>query len=405
MKKIFALFIVSALITIQACTQNNPADTAFINTEISAADKIITEPVNAEKIPELIIMPDLFVESIIENMSIEQKIGQMFILSARRDGSGVGITGINQNTRDLINNYNIGGFILFSENIATAEQTADYINDLQRESALPMFIAVDEEGGRVLRTEALDVPRAAAAMSIGDTGDAQNAYKSARTIAGYLLPLGFNVNFAPVADVFTNPQNTVIGDRAFSSEADTTARMVEHFTRGLLDGNILPAVKHFPGHGDTLEDSHFGAAVTYKTLEELLECELIPFKAGIKAGAPFVMVGHINAPNSGVDFTIPEPALFSPYLLQLILRGQLGFEGIIITDALDMGAVTKYYDSAETAVKAVLAGVDILLMPADFEQAYTGIIQAAESGVIPVERIDESVRRILTVKYNAGIIE
>jgi beta-N-acetylhexosaminidase len=264
-----------------------------------------------------------------------------------------------------------------------------------------LFIGIDEEGGRVLRTRNLDVPRIPPAQKIGESGNVKQAYDAAEIIAGYLLPLGFNTNFAPVADVFSNPRNTVIGDRAFSADAKTAGNLVLGFTRGLLENNILPALKHFPGHGETLADSHFGIASTDKTLEELKECEFIPFQAGIDAGAPFVMTGHISTPNITGD---NMPALFSSYLLRDILRGMLGFDGVIITDALNMGAVTKYYNSEETAVKAVIAGVDILLMPDNLEQAFAGIIKALESGEIPETRIDESVKRILTVKYEAGII-
>ena len=355
------------------------------------------------QIPTEIIPPsDFNIELFLQNMTLKQKVGQMFFQAFRQDNNGRNITRINQHTIDIINNYNIGGVILFSENIESAQQVTDYIKNLHAASSLPLFISIDEEGGRVLRTKSLNVPRIESALTIGSTGDAQNAYNAAQTIAKYLSPLGFNVNFAPVADVFTNPVNTVIGDRAFAKDAHEAAEMVKYFTRGLLDNNILPALKHFPGHGDTLADSHFGSAETKKTLDELSECEFIPFQAGINAGAPFVMTGHISTPNiTGNN----EPALFSRYLLRDILRNTLGFDGIIITDALNMGAVIKYYNPAQTAVKSVLAGVDILLMPANLEQAYNGILRAVESGEITEARIDESVRRILTVKYQSGIIK
>jgi len=255
-----------------------------------------------------------------------------------------------------------------------------------------------------LRTNKLDVPRIPPAFETGKTGDPQNAYNNAQTIAGYLKLLGFNVDFAPSADVFTNPDNTVIGDRAFSSDPNKAAEMVKYFTKGLLDNGVLPTVKHFPGHGDTVADSHYGIAVTNKTLEELEACEFIPFQAGIDAGTVFVMAGHISAPNADLYGSI-LPAEFSGFLLHDILREQLGFKGIIITDALNMGAISLYYTSEETAVKSVLAGVDMLLMPENFKEAYDGLIKAVKSGEITEERINESVARILTAKYNAGLIE
>ena len=341
------------------------------------------------------------IEEIIAGMSLEQKVGQMFFVAFRRDSAGAGITAVNQGVADIINNYHVGGVILFSENITGKQQVTDYINALQGLSYLPLFVSIDEEGGRVLRTGALDVPRIAPALEIGGTGDPLNAYNAARTIAGYLKPLGFNVNFAPVADVFTNPENTVIGDRAFAREPYKAAAMVAYFTRGSLEHGIMPTVKHFPGHGDTREDSHFGSAVTYRTLEELIAGEFVPFQAGIDAGAPFVMTGHINTPNVTGDNI---PALFSSYLVQDILRGMMGFDGIIITDALDMRAVTDYFTPAQAAVKAVLAGTDMLLMPADLSYAYAGLMQAVADGVITEARIEQSVRRILAAKYSAGMI-
>ena len=344
------------------------------------------------------------VEEIIAGMTIEQKVGQMFFAAFRRNATG-GITQINQNITNAINNYNIGGVILFSENIQSPQQVTDYIASLQNsslEAGNPrLFIGIDEEGGRVSRTGALDVPRIPSALSIGERGDTQLAYNSARTIAEYLKPLGFNVNFAPVADVFTNPVNTVIGDRAFARNAHLAANMVEAFTKGSLGGNIIPTLKHFPGHGDTVQDSHFDAATIYGTLEELAKREFLPFEAGISAGAPFVMMGHISTPNvTGNNI----PALFSSFWMQDILRDMLGFDGVIITDALDMGAVTHYYTAEAAAVQAILAGVDILLMPQDLSRAYTAVLNAVRDGIITEARIDESVRRILTAKYNAGII-
>jgi len=256
----------------------------------------------------------------------------------------------------------------------------------------------------VLRTDSLNVPRIASALSTGSSGDAQKAYDSAKTVAGYLKPLGFNLDFAPVADVFTNPSNTVIGDRAFSTEPDTAAEMVKYFSQGLLDNGILPVLKHFPGHGDTSEDSHYGTAITKKSLDELYECEFIPFKTGIETNVPFVMAGHIATPNINIENN-NLPAIFSDFLLRDILRDKLGFNGIIITDSLSMGAIINYYTSEETAVKSILSGVDMLLMPEDFNSAYHGVINAVKSGEIPEEQINGSVKRILAVKYESGLID
>jgi len=340
-------------------------------------------------------------EILIKDMTIEQKIGQMLFCEFRWNALGK-VTKIDNNIKKIINDYGIGGVVLFSENIQSTKQVTDFIHSLQQASDIPLFISIDEEGGRVFRTRALNVPRISSAFNIGKTGDAKNAYNAAKTIAAYLKPLGFNVNFAPVADVLTNSANKVIGDRAFSTDANKAGEMVRHFVEGLLDNGILPTLKHFPGHGHTSEDSHYGMAITRKTLAEMSECEFIPFKAGIDAGAVFVMTGHISTPGI-VDGNIP--ATFSGFLLQDVLRGTLGFEGIIITDALAMGAIANYYTSEETAVKSILAGVDMLLAPQNLGEAYAGLLKAVKSGEIAEERINESVKRILLAKLKAGLIE
>ena len=335
----------------------------------------------------------------LENMTLEQKVGQMFFCAFRYSQNGGGIVEINSGIEKTIKDCGVGGVILFSENIHSAKQVTDFIQNLQQASDIPLFIGIDEEGGRVVRTRLLDVPRIPSALSIGNTGNIQNAYNTAKTIAGYLTPLGFNVDFAPVADVFTNPSNTVIGDRAFSRDAKKAGEMVVSFVKGALDNNMLPAVKHFPGHGDTKEDSHYGMATTGKTLAELAECEFIPFQSGINAGSPFVMIGHIAVPD--ID---KNPAVFSSVILQDILRDTLNFNRIIITDSLEMGAITSNYTPEETAVKAILAGIDMLLMPKNFTEAYNGVLNAVKTGAITERRIDESAKRILTEKYKAGIL-
>lgn len=413
-KNIAVLSVLSGLIILQLCIliiiKLLPAPSVIESTLFSDTNtKQVTEIIEifadditeATEIPEIVLGTEEKIEGLIANMTLEQKVGQMFFCAFRKDNSGNEIVEINDDIKKIIKDCGIGGVVLFSENIYDTQQVTDFINELQNETDIALFIGIDEEGGRVIRTDALDVPRIPSALNIGKTGDAQNAYNAAKTIAGYLSPLGFNVDFAPVADVFTNPSNTVIGDRAFSSDPDIASVMVKYFTEGLLENKILPVLKHFPGHGDTSEDSHYGVAVNKKTLAELSECEFIPFKSGIAANAPFVMAGHISTPNINGNNL---PAIFSSFLLQGILRKELGFNGIIITDSLDMGAITNNYTSEETVVNAILAGVDMLLIPEDFNNAYYGVINAVKSGEVTEERINESVRRILTVKYNAGLI-
>ncbi|MCL2462064.1 MAG: glycoside hydrolase family 3 protein [Defluviitaleaceae bacterium] len=337
-------------------------------------------------------------EQLLASMTLDDKISQLFFLAFRQDANGANITEVNGEIRGVLENHAIGGVILFSENIETKEQTQKYVSGLQALAKIPLFIGIDEEGGRVLRTSALDVPRIPAALKIGASGDPRNAYDAAQTIAGYLSPLGVNLDFAPVADVFTNPDNTVIGDRAFSTDADTAAGFVVQFVAGLQDNGLSACLKHFPGHGDTATDSHYGLAETDRTLDELTAREFIPFEKGIDAGADFVMVGHIAAPLvTGND----DPATFSP-LMMSILRDTLGFGGVIITDSLQMGAVSV--TSGEAAVRAFSAGADMLLMPDDFDEAFTAIKDAVDDEKISIERLDQSVLRILELKEKKGML-
>ena len=228
----------------------------------------------------------------------------------------------------------------------------------------------------------------------------EDAYEFGNSIGRYLALYGIDIDFAPVADVNTNPQNPVIGDRAFSEDPSDAAGKVVKYLQGLSDAGIYGCIKHFPGHGDTQTDSHFGYAQSLKTWEELLSCEMIPFKAGIEAGTPLVMTAHIAVP-SVTGSAIPST--LSPLMLTEKLRGELGYDGIIITDALRMGAISKEYSASEAAALAFIAGADILLLPENPLEAFKGVMAAIEDGRITEERLDASVRRILELKISKSI--
>lgn len=266
-------------------------------------------------------------------------------------------------------------------------------------------MGVDEEGGivsRIAKSGIMETPVYDSMQAIGQTGDSLKAYETGCQIGSYLSELGFNVDFAPVADVLTNPQNTVIGSRSFGSDPSIDGAMVASEVKGLHTKGMLSTLKHFPGHGDTYEDSHEGKSYVYKTREELENCEWIPFKKGIEAGSDFVMMGHISCPGITGDDT---PASLSYTICTEILRDQLGFQGLVITDAMNMGAVANEYASGDAAVRAVQAGADMILMPADFSAAYAGVRNAVQNGTITEERINESVRRILAVKNKINTAE
>ena len=257
----------------------------------------------------------------------------------------------------------------------------------------PLLIAVDEEGGAVARLAnhpAFDLPQYESAAAVGASGDPADACAMGQTIGAYLKEYGFNMDFAPDADVNTNPDNPIIGTRAFSSDAATAAEMAAAAADGLRTSGILPTLKHFPGHGDTAEDSHTALAVTYKTLDELQACELLPFAED--TGLHAVMVGHIAAPNVTGDGT---PATLSPQLVALIPDAE---NTLIVTDSLAMDAITAAYTPGEAAVQALQAGCDVLLMPNSLPEAYAAVLEAVQNGTISEERLDRSVNKILLYK-------
>lgn len=348
-------------------------------------------------------MEDEVIE-ILEKMTLEEKISQMFFITPEALTGAETVTVAGEVTRKAIEAYPVGGICYFRNNIVSEEQFVGMVEGIQNYSmertGLPLFIGVDEEGGTVSRISGrgfVEVPEIPSMLSIGESGDPQKAYEVGNEIGSYLKRFQMNVDFAPVADVFTNPANTVIGDRAFGKEAQVAASMVEQEVKGLNEQGIAAALKHFPGHGDTAQDSHKGIAYTNKTLDEMRACELIPFQKGIESGAQFVMIGHIACPKiTGSDI----PATLSEQIVTDILREKMGYTGIVITDGMNMGAIVNNYRSQEAAVMAVQAGVDMILMPGDFHGAWNGILQAVKEGRITEERIDESVRRIIELKKN-----
>ena len=345
------------------------------------------------------------VEARLASMTLREKVGQLFVvrpeaLDFEKTSGGTQLTDA---MREHLAQYPVGGIALFKQNITDAGQMTALIRDYQNTSATGLLVTVDEEGGTVARLanhKAFDLPKYANAAAIGATGDPEQARAMGRTIGGYLKPYGFNLDFAPVADVNSNPKNPVIGKRAFSSDPSVAASMVSAAVEGFHEAGMLCTLKHFPGHGDTGEDSHYGTATTTKTWEEMQAVEMLPFEAGIAAGADVVMAAHITTPNATSDGL---PASLSYTMLTERLRGELGFTGVICTDALEMKAISSHYAPADAAVAALNAGADILLMPSDLHAAFEGVVQAVENGTVSEERLNESVRRILMLKEKAGV--
>jgi len=336
---------------------------------------------------------------IMRNMTLEEKIYQLFFVTPEA------LTGEKKtNTIDdlqLLSRYPVGGIIHFAGNITSPAQISAFNESLQEASFLPLFLCADEEGGTVARLAnhpAFDLPKFKNAASVGASENPEDARKMGMTIGAYLSEHGFNVDFAPVADVNTNPDNPVIGKRAFSSSAEVVTEMAAAMAEGLNSQGIAAAFKHFPGHGDTDQDSHSGLAVTYRTGRQLANCEILPF---LRAdNNDFIMVGHIAVPEETGNLT---PASLSPYMVSTILKGNLAFEGLVITDSLSMEAITGSYSSGEAALAALTAGCDLLLMPENLPEAFEAVMAALEDGTLTQEWLDETVYRILRFKQMHGI--
>lgn len=344
-------------------------------------------------------------QSMLESMSADEKLWQLFIATPE-SVTGVGtVVQAGDATKAALTEKPVGGLIYFSKNLRDRDQTIEMIKNSQSYVKIPLLVGVDEEGGtvsRVASNSAMGTTSFDSMATYGAAGDAAKVYDIGKTIGSELTALGFNLDFAPVADVVTNPKNTEIGSRSFSSDPAVAAKMVGSIVSGFKDAGILCTLKHFPGHGGTDTDSHNGLSVTTRTLDEMRQSELLPFQAGIDAGAPMVMVGHLSAEqlNDGAD----TPSDLSKTVVTSLLRGELGFDGVVVTDAQNMGAITDYYKPGEAAAKALEAGCDLVLMPADLQAAFDGVKAALESGELTQERVDESVLRVLTMKYDYGIL-
>lgn len=355
------------------------------------------------------------VESQLQKMTLREKVGQLFYvrpevldttihygqtggIDASTDNlTKIKLQAVNATMKGVNEKYPVGGVILYAHNIDYEAQLTAFISQIRALKGSPL-LCIDEEGGRVARignNANFHVEKFESMDAIGKTGDAKNAYYCGNTIGTYLKKYGFDIDFAPVADVNTNPENIVIGKRAFSDDPAVAAQMVVSYLQGLNDAHIVGCIKHFPGHGDTKADTHYGYAQSLKTWNEMVDCEMVTFKAGIQWGCKLIMTAHIGAPKvTGSDI----PATMSSLILHDKLRKELGYQNIIITDAMEMGAITQQYTSAEAAVGSIKAGVDIVLGPQNFIEAFDAVVKAVEDGTLTEQRIDESVRRILKLK-------
>ncbi|MFD3158158.1 beta-N-acetylhexosaminidase [Haloimpatiens sp. FM7330] len=332
----------------------------------------------------------------IKNMSLDEKIGQMFIL---------GFEGYerNQEIENIIVNKKIGGMIFFQNNIKNTEQFLNIVNNIKntnKQNKIPLFLSIDQEGGRVKRLPK-EIKQFPSSYYIGSKNSTEYCFKAGKTTANQLKAFGLNMNFAPVLDIFSNPKNTVIGDRAFGKNPGIVKELSIPNMKGMQSEGIISVVKHFPGHGDTREDSHLKLPIINHDLSRLDKFELVPFKAAIENNCDAVMVAHILIPHLDKN----NPSSLSKSVVTDLLRKKLGFDGVVITDDINMGAISKNYGIEKAAVKAVEAGCDLVLICRNYTQQLKAIEElknVVKQGKITEKRIDESVYRILKLKnkYN-----
>lgn len=345
------------------------------------------------------------VEKMMKNMTLGDMIYQMMFVTPESLTNVGTVVRAGDTTKKALEKYPVGGIVYFSQNFENREQTVEMIKKTQEYSKIPLFIGVDEEGGRVSRVgsnPAMGTTKQPTMKSIGETGDVNKAFEVGETLGKELFELGFNVDFAPDADVIINENNTEIGDRSFGTDPELTANMVSNVVRGLEKNGVSATLKHFPGHGSTIVDSHTGYSESDRTIEQIRKTELLPFKAGIDAGADFVMVSHVTLVNATEE---KVPSSVSQKVITDMLINELGYKGVIITDSFSMGAITKEYSTADAVTKAVSAGADMILMPTDINETYSAILKAIENGEISEERIKKSVRKIMTLKAEKQMVK
>ena len=384
MKRILFMVLLLCVLGLTGCGSQTPTPTPTPAATPSATPTPTPEPTPT---------PDPVAEALAA-MTTQEKVGQLLV-------AGIGGTEAGEDGLQAIQDYQVGGVILFGRNVESAQQLADLTNELKTLNGdnTPLFLCVDQEGGRVDRMppEVDDLPSAYDYIAAG--GD---PLERGKVLAAQCAAFGFNLDFSTCLDIWSNPDNTVIGDRAYGSDPHTVTSAGLAVNQGLEQGGVIPVVKHFPGHGDTSTDSHVDLPVVGKTAEELEEFELIPFQAAIDQGTPCVMVAHILMTQIDPDL----PASLSPKVVDGLLRQEMGFDGVVCTDDLTMGAISNTYGMGEAAVMAVEAGCDLLLVCHEADNltaARDALLSAVDAGRISMERLDESVYRILSLKQEYGL--
>lgn len=359
------------------------------STEPESTSESVAEPTPEERLNQL-------VDAGIEVMSLEDKVAGLFLVTPES------ITGVNtavkagNGTKNALTKYSVGGIVYSSKNIQSAAQFKEMIETTRMYSNYPLFIAMEDEGGSgsPLASKGL-VTKQKNAKEIADSGDAAGAYASGSAIGEYLASYGVNLNFAPLADL-NSVENSILAKRAYGTDAAATGEYVTNMVNGMKSQKVNTCLKYFPGLGSTTQDPANGLSSTARTAEEFRAGEFVVYRTGIEAGADMIMVGHMSAPALAGDNT---PCSMSEHVVTDILRKELNFDGVIITDSMSKKAISDYYGADEAAVLALKAGCDMILMPENFEKAYNGVLEAVKSGVISEERINDALRRVYRIKY------
>lgn len=398
--------------------KGKPGRTFISVTDGRRMDRIAlhVKPVRGSKEPEGMLVKEKgtrygIIDYAISKMSMQEKVGQMLMPDFRK-WKGANVTEMQPDIERIVKQYHLGGVILFRENVVTTEQTARLVHDYQQASdKYGLIVSIDQEGGIVTRLQSgTDMP---GNMALGAARSEETAYKVGRAIGEELAALGINMNFAPSLDVNNNPDNPVIGVRSFGEDPELAASLGVAYTKGLQSAEIAATAKHFPGHGDTATDSHLGLPEVPYDMDRLKKVELYPFQKAMDAGIDAVMTAHVTFPKidpaqvvSKKDGTnINLPATLSRKVLTDLMREEMGFQGIITTDALNMQAIGDHFGPVEAVIRAVNAGTDIVLMPVGLESVANGLYEAIRSGEITEKRIEASVRRILALKLERGIMK
>jgi beta-N-acetylhexosaminidase len=345
-----------------------------------------------------------WVETTLRKMAIEEKIGQLLFTAYHGNFTAADAPAFQQMMHE-VKDLHVGGFINVTEGSplgivkSQAYPTAVLSNQLQAKSKLPLLIGADFERGTAMRLdEGTSFPTA---MALAAAGNSRDAYTMGKITAREARAVGIHWIYAPVADVNNNPGNPIINTRSFGEDPARVAEFVSEFVRGVEENGGLATAKHFPGHGDTASDSHLDLPVIHADRERLERMELVPFRAAMDAGVSSVMTGHLSVP--ALEPETDTPATLSPHILTDLLRNEMKFQGLIITDAMDMGGITVRNAPGEAAVRAIVAGADTVLMPPVPDAAFEALQTAVKSGRISRERLDASVRRILQAKARLGL--